>query len=870
MHSQTKPACLRVLHATGTAMQKETFDISGMSCAACSSRVDKAVSALEGVDNVSVNLLKNNMTVSFDPGLLKTNDISAAVEKAGYGASLHSKGSAASAQAPAGPDPAIVEMQEMKRRLIVSAIFTIPLFYISMGHMLGLPIPAFLTGEANALAFAFTQFLLTLPVVFVNFKYYRIGFKTLFSGSPNMDSLIAIGSGAAVLFGIYAIYKMAFALGLGDTDTVHHFAMNLYFESAAMILTLITMGKFFEARAKGKTSDAIAKLVNLAPKNATRLRDGQEENIPLEEVQPGDLLVVKAGESVPVDGVIHEGRGFLDESAITGESLPQEKEAGATVTGATINKSGHFIMRATRVGDDTTLAQIIRLVDEATSTKAPIARLADKISGIFVPVVIVIALAATAVWLFLGYDLEFALSIGISVLVISCPCALGLATPTAIMVGTGRGATYGILLKSAEAIETAQAVNTVVLDKTGTVTEGKPMLTDIVPAPGVAEDEILSLAASLEKLSEHPLGAAIVLEAEKRGVSLKKANNFTQIPGQGIAGEIDGARCIGGNAKMLDAEAVTDSTGIIAQGEALAEEGKTSLYFARDKKLLGLIAVADVIKPTSRQAVAELEGMGIEVIMLTGDNAKTAAAVQRQAGIKNVLAEVLPQDKEREIRALQEQGKKVAMVGDGINDAPALARADVGIAIGAGTDIAIESADIVLMKNDLLDAVSAIQLSKAVMRNIKQNLFWAFFYNSVGIPVAAGVFYGIWKLTLNPMIAAAAMSLSSVSVVSNALRLRLFTPKHVQAAAPASLTINHKAHPDQRSKTMKKTISIEGMSCGHCTSSVDKALRAMPGVSEVKVDLAAKNAVVEVAETVSDDALKMTVDGLGFKVTGIK
>ena len=855
-------------------MQKEQFNVSGMTCSACSSRVHKAVAALAGVNDVNVNLLKNSMTVSFDESGISSGDIIAAVEKAGYGAALRDDGAKKNADGTQDqPDNVATELRSMKNRLIVSFLFTVPLFYISMGHMVGLPLPGFLLGPENAVAYAFTQFLLTIPVMFVNFKYYRVGFKTLFSGAPNMDSLIAIGSGAAALFGVYAIYKMSFALGSGDLGTVHSFASNLYFESAAMILTLITLGKFFEARAKGKTSDAIAKLMDLAPKTATVLRNGGEAVIPLEEVMAGDILVVKAGKSVPVDGVITEGSGFLDESALTGESLPLEKHDGDLVTGATINKSGHFLMRASRVGDDTTLAQIIKLVDEATSSKAPIARLADKISGIFVPVVIAIAFIAGVVWLLLGYDFEFALSIGISVLVISCPCALGLATPTAIMVGTGRGAASGILLKSAEAIETAQAVDTVVLDKTGTITEGKPVLTDIMPAGQSTENELLEMAASLEKLSEHPLGQAIAQEAEKRGITLKKISDFAQIPGQGIVGTIDSARCIAGNAKMLLAEGI-EAGPWLERGEALAAEGKTALYFSRAGEVLGLIAVADVIKKSSCLAVAELEAMGLEVIMLTGDNTKTASAVQKQAGIKKVLAEVLPQDKEREIRLLQEQGRKVAMVGDGINDAPALARADVGIAIGAGTDIAIESADIVLMKSDLLDAAGAIRLSRAVMRNIRQNLFWAFFYNIIGIPVAAGVFYGLWGLTLSPMIAAAAMSFSSVSVVSNALRLRFFKPGadrdtsqeicEFKPSPEAELTPANK-----RSNTMKKTIHINGMNCGHCTGSVDKALRALEGVGEVKVDLDSKTAVLEAGENVTDDLLKSTVTDLGFTVTAI-
>ena len=856
-------------------MQKELFDITGMTCSACSSRVDKAVAALDGVDGVAVNLLKNSMTVSFDASRTSAEAIEAAVERAGYGAARRAGSPAARGGKGTTdrPDAAAEELREMKRRLAVSFLFAVPLFYVSMGHMAGLPLPSFLTGAENAVAFAFTQFLLTIPVIFVNFKYYRVGFKTLFSGSPNMDSLIAIGSGAAVVFGVYAIYKMSFALGRGDTATLHQFASNLYFESAAMILALITLGKFFEARAKGRTSDAIAQLMALAPKTATVVRDGVESVIPAEEVRAGDVLAVKAGESIPVDGIVTGGSAFVDEAAITGESLPVEKQAGDRVTGATINKAGHFFMQATRVGDDTTLAQIVKLVDEATSSKAPIARLADRVSGVFVPVVIVIAAGATAVWLLLGYGPEFALSIGISVLVISCPCALGLATPTAIMVGTGRGAANGILIKSAEAIELAQAVDTVVLDKTGTVTEGRPVVTDIVPAGGVGEEELLALAASLEKLSEHPLGEAVVREAEKRGLTLTGVEGFTQTPGQGISGTIGGARHHAGNSRMLEAGGVSLDQGLRGRAQAFAADGKTALYFTRERVLLGVIAVADTIKKTSRQAVAELEGMGIEVIMLTGDNAQTAAAVQRQAGIRRVLAEVLPGDKEREVRALQEQGRKVAMVGDGVNDAPALARADVGIAIGAGTDVAIESADIVLMKSDLLDVVTAVRLSKAVMRTIRQNLFWAFFYNVIGIPVAAGALYSAFGLTLNPMIAAAAMSFSSVSVVSNALRLRLFTPGIASAGsaapgepAPDSMTTT----PDTRSTTMTKTMHIQGMNCGHCTGSVDKALRSLAGVKDVKVDLASKTAVIEADADIADETLKTTVTALGFQVTGIE
>ena len=761
-------------------MRKEQFDITGMTCSACSARVEKSVAKLDGVQEVAVNLLKNSMVASYDETILNTDQIVQAVVKSGYGAFPKAENKVqtkSGTQAPA-KDIAKEEYQNMKRRLIISMIFAIPLFYISMGHMMGWPLPGFLLGMENAMSFAFTQFLLLLPVVFVNFKYYRMGYKTLFHGAPNMDSLIAIGSSAAIVYGIYAIYKIGYGLGHGDMAVVHSFTMDLYFESAGMILALITLGKFFEARAKGKTSDAITKLMNLAPKTATVLRNGREQEIPVEEVALGEILIVKAGESIPVDGILTEGSSSIDESALTGESIPVEKQAGDKVIGATINKSGYFKMQATKVGDDTTLAQIVRLVDEATSSKAPIAKLADKVSGIFVPVVILIAVAATVCWLIAGQNFEFALSIGISILVISCPCALGLATPTAIMVGTGKGAANGILLKSAEALETAHGIDTVVLDKTGTITKGQPAVTDMAAVNGTDETGLLQVAASLEKLSEHPLAEAIVSEAESRSISFLPVKNFRQIPGQGIIGEIDGQKCYAGNRRMLEENHIEGGK-LMALGDEMANEGKTPLYFARGNQLMGAIAVADVVKPTSKQAIDELKQMGIETIMLTGDNARTAEAIKRQVGVSRVVAEVMPQDKEREVRTLQDAGKKVAMVGDGINDAPALARADVGIAIGAGTDVAIESADIVLMKSDLLDAVTAIQLSKAVIRNIKENLFWAFFYNVIGIPVAAGIFFTAFGWKLSPMIGAFAMSFSSVFVVSNALRLRFFKPRRI-------------------------------------------------------------------------------------------
>ena len=849
-------------------MQKEQFDITGMTCSACSTRVEQCVAKLPGVAEVSVNLLKNSMAVSYDEGALDSASIVAAVENAGYGA-IPKVSARSGKETKPEVSTAQAEYKAMKQRLFLSTLFTVPLFYISMGHMMNWPLPVWLLGMENAMTFAFTQFLLLLPVLAVNSKYFKVGFRTLFHGAPNMDSLIAIGSGAATVYGIYAIYKIGVGMGHGDMELVHTFMMDLYFESAGMILTLITLGKTLEARAKGKTSDAIAKLMDLAPKIATVERDGEELQIPVEDVPLGEVIIVKAGESIPVDGVVLEGFSSVDESALTGESIPVEKHAGDKVIGATINKSGYIKMQATKVGDDTALAQIIRLVDEATSSKAPIAKLADKVSGVFVPIVIGIALVAMSIWLIAGYGLEFALSIGISVLVISCPCALGLATPTAIMVGTGKGASNGILIKSAEALENAHSINTVVLDKTGTITQGAPVVTDILCGEGATKNELLQVAASLEKLSEHPLAEAIVTEAENRALTYLSVNDFNQIPGQGITGIVDGQLCLAGNRRLMEAYGIPGGA-LLGQGEELAADGKTPLFFARGGKLIGVIAVADVVKPTSKQAVQELSNMGIEVVMLTGDNAKTAEAIRRQVGVDRVIAEVFPQDKEQEIRRLQNEGKKVAMVGDGINDAPALARADVGIAIGAGTDVAIESADIVLMKSDLLDVSTAIQLSKATIRNIKQNLFWAFIYNIIGIPIAAGVFFLPFALKLNPMIGAFAMSFSSVFVVSNALRLRWFKPKHT--------TENNNVTPTELVATeqvkgkgeMEKTLQIEGMMCQHCVMHVQKALAALPGVEEAAVSLEEKAAKVKLTQDVTDEAFKAAVETAGYRLTEIR
>ena len=867
---------------------QEKYNVTGMTCAACQARVQKSVSNLTGVQECNVNLLKNSMVVTYDDKNVNSGQIIAAVEKAGYGASLQQAKGKSAAQAVSPVDTAKKEYETMKRRVIWSFVFTIPLFYISMGHMMGWPLPGFFLGTENSMIYALTLFLLALPVAIINNKYYRMGFKTLFHGSPNMDSLIALGSGASLAYGVYALYKIAWGFGYGDLAMVDQFTHDLYFEGAGTILTLITLGKFFEARAKGRTSDAINKLMNLAPKKATVVRDGVETVIPAEEVEKGDILIVKAGESVPVDGVLLEGTGSLDESAITGESIPVDKQAGDKVIGATINQSGYFKMRADKVGDETALSQIIKLVDEATSSKAPIAKLADKVAGIFVPIVIGIALLAMVVWLICGATFEFAMTIAVSVLVVSCPRALGLATPTAIMVGTGRGAAGGILIKSAEALETAHSVNVVVMDKTGTITQGKPVVTDLVCHSGVTEDQLLQIAASLEKLSEHPLARAIVAEAEKRSTQFLPVEQFEQIPGQGIKGSIGRTTCLAGNQKLLNAEGVHDQA-LEQLQDQMADQGKTPLFFAAAGKLIGMVAVADVVKPSSKQAIADLQSMGIEVVMLTGDHKKTAEAIRRQVGVDRVVAEVLPQDKEQEVRKLQESGKKVAMVGDGINDAPALARADVGIAIGAGTDVAMESADIVLMRSDLLDVAGAIELSKATIRNIKENLFWAFFYNIIGIPIAAGCWYTAFNLKMNPMVAALAMSFSSVFVVSNALRLRFFKPKHgsavsasaAESAAPVTASIPAGApllEPSAKQTTinqsnggtmMKKELMIEGMMCQNCVKHVTHALEGIPGAADVQVSLEDKKATVNVPESVTDEALKAAVTEAGYEVTGI-
>ena len=748
-------------------MKKQLLDITGMSCSACSSRIEKVVNRMQGVEQMSVNLLKNNAHVTFDESVVDEKAIIARIEKLGFGAKVH----AANVAAPVPQqDTAAQEMEEMRQRLIGSLIFAGLVFYQHMGRMWGWPLPSFILGQENELINALLQMLWCIPVLFIDRKYFIHGVRNLLSGAPNMDSLIAVGSGASFIYGLYSVFGMAYAFGHNRLDLLPGFADALYFEASAVILALVTVGKFMEARAKSHTSDAIKALMNLTPKTALVERHGLQGEIPVEEVVTGDVLIVKSGASVPVDGKIIEGSAALDESALTGESLPVDKTIGDKVIGGTINRSGYFKMEATAIGADTALAKIIALVDEATSSKAPIAKLADKVSGYFVPAVIGIAVLAAVVWLVLGASWHFALTIAISVLVISCPCALGLATPTAIMVGTGRGAKSGILIKSATALETAHKIDTVILDKTGTITAGKPVVTDILPIK-ITENELLAFAAGLEKLSEHPLGEAIVAAAEAKQLVLPEAGNYKQIPGQGVTAELAGAECAAGNLKLLEALNV-DVSSLMERYDKLAAQGKTPLYFVRAGELLGCIAVAVTVKATSKEAIGKLQAMGLCVLMVTGDNQATAEAIRAQVGVDEAVAQVLPQDKEAVIRKLQQEGHIVAMVGDGINDAPALARADIGIAIGAGTDIAIEAADMVLIKSDLLDVAKAICLSRRVMTNIKENLFWAFIYNAVGIPFAAGVFYTAFGWLLNPLIAAAAMSCSSVSVVTNALRLR--------------------------------------------------------------------------------------------------
>lgn len=971
---------------------KERYHVTGMSCSACSSHVEKAVNKLENVEKASVNLLTETMDVTYDETKITSAEIIDAVVKAGYGASVMTEGSAAGADGQStfgnvgstGKSAADgkQELQQkldadaraMKWRLGISIGFLIPLMYVSMHHMLkewfGIPVPAFIVntmhGNANAMNFALTQFLLLLPILYVNRKFFSVGFKTLAHRSPNMDSLIALGSGAALVYGIFAMYRISYGLGYGDMAVVEHYSHDLYFESSGTILTLITVGKYLESRSKGKTSEAITKLMNLAPKVAILVtEDGQEKEVPTESLQKGDVFLVKPGSLVPVDGIVLEGNSSVDEAAITGESVPVEKQAGDHVVSATVNKAGFLKCRADRVGDDTTLAQIIRLVEEASASKAPIAQQADKVAGVFVPTVMTISLITLIVWLISGATAEFAISTAIAVLVISCPCALGLATPVAIMVGTGVGAGNGILIKTGEALQQAKEIDTVVLDKTGTITSGKLKVEEVggyqsdFPA-----DAMMQIAAALEKKSEHPLAEAVVEWAEQFGLAIPEIVDFTATFGRGVEGTLaadfravevtknDGPTAVFYAGKWDSTADVPENSGKIAEQKLatgiaasdadsvaipagtkfyvgnlaflqeknitlpeeateglnrMADEGMTPLLVAQEGRFLGIIGVSDTVKATSYEAINAWERMGVRVIMLTGDNRRTAEAVRQKLGISEVVAEVLPQDKEKKVSELKRQGHKVAMIGDGINDAPALAAADVGMAIGAGTDVAMESADIILMKNDLRDAVTAMKLSRAVIRNIKENLFWAFFYNCIGIPLAAGVLYPAFQIRLNPMFGAAAMSLSSIFVVGNALRLRGFksgfiplkkgTPEAArteqaetkqateqvtkqdaanakQCMLEASADQNSKSNQEkekekERTNTMTKVISIEGMMCNHCTGTVQKALEAVEGVKAVTMSLEQKNAAVELASDVADDVLTKAVVDAGYEVKRI-
>ena len=838
-------------------MMTEQFAVTGMTCAACSAHVEKAVSRLSGVQSAPVNLMLGSMTVTYDEKAVAESDIIAAVKAAGYGASPASQTD--QGQLRRDQDAAL---RRRKKHLIWSVVFLVPLFYLSMGHMMGLPLPQVL--HMHPLLLACLQLALVIPILILNRNYFTVGFSRLVKLSPNMDSLVAVGAAAGLVYSLIEMGLLAAGQVSGMPD--------LYFESAGMILTLVTVGKYLEERSRGKTTGAISALLALAPESAMVRRQGQELTIPTEEIVAGDTVIVRQGGRIPVDGVITDGHAAVDESAITGESLPVEKVPGDAVTSATVTSSGYLELRATRVGGDTTLSQIIRLMEEAASSKAPISRLADRISGIFVPAVMAISLTAALLWAFVGgMDVHFCLSIAIAVLVISCPCALGLATPVAIMVGTGQAAQQGILIKSAESLELLHKVQTVVLDKTGTVTMGQPRVTDILCASGVTEEELLCVAASAEKPSEHPLAHAIVEESQARHIPLCPVSGFRSVPGGGIQATLSGEAVLAGNAGYLAQNGVSLAA-MEADAHRLAEDGKTPLFFAESGHLLGCIAVADVVKPDSAKAIAALRRMGRRVVLLTGDNQRTANAIARQIGVDQVIAQVLPQDKAKCVAQLQQQGQRVAMVGDGVNDAPALAQADVGLAIGAGTDIAIESADVVLMKGSPLDIPAAMDLSRAVLRNIKQNLFWAFFYNSIGIPVAAGVLYPALHLTLNPMLAAAAMSLSSVCVVSNALRLRGWKPPFFADQPAPTAPLPESAVFQSQGKeenTVNKTIHIDGMMCTHCTGRVEKALNDLPGV-EATVDLDSKSAAVTCTPDVSDDTLRQAVEDAGYHVTGIR
>ena len=840
----------------------EQYNVTGMSCAACSARVEKAVGKVPGVTACSVSLLTNSMGVE---GSASAAEVIAAVESAGYGASQKGGAKAASAGPAVNPEEALADHETplLKKRLWSSLIFLAVLMYFSMGHMMwNWPVPQFLHG--NHIAVGLIQLLLTVAVMVINQKFFVSGFKSLWHRAPNMDTLVALGASAAFVYSTYALFAMTDAQVRGDMGAVMDYMMEFYFESAAMILALITVGKMLEARSKGKTTDALKSLMKLAPKTAVLERDGNEITVPIEQVQKDDIFLVRPGENIPVDGVVVEGSSAVNESALTGESIPVDKTPGDGVSAATVNQSGFLKCRATRVGEDTTLSQIIQMVSDAAATKAPIAKIADRVSGVFVPAVIGVALATTLVWLLLGQTVGFALARGISVLVISCPCALGLATPVAIMVGNGMGAKNGILFKTAASLEAAGRTEIVALDKTGTITQGEPKVTDILPVQGLTETELLRLARALEQKSEHPLAKAILQRAEEEQIPAEEVTDFQALPGNGLTARLNGAALSGGNLSFISTQAAVPQD-LQAKAEALAGQGKTPLFFSQNGALLGVIAVADVIKEDSPQAVRELQNMGIRVVMLTGDNQRTAQAIGKQAGVDEVIAGVLPDGKESVIRTLKEQGR-VAMVGDGINDAPALTRADTGVAIGAGADVAIDAADVVLMKSRLLDVPAAIRLSRATLRNIHENLFWAFFYNTIGIPLAAGLFIP-FGLTLNPMFGAAAMSLSSFCVVSNALRLNLFNLRDARKDKP--LKSKHSKHSEEVT-TMEKTMKIEGMMCGHCEARVKKALEALPEVSAANVSHESGTAVVTLSGALTDEALKKAVEDQDYKVLGIQ
>lgn len=863
-------------------MKKNKFNIQGMTCSSCQAHVQKAVENLNGIKNVNVNLLSNSMIVEYDEKTLNDKKIIEAVKNEGYGATL-----AINSQKDKIQNDNENTLNSMKKRLIISICFWIPLMYVAMYHMFydlfGIPVPKLINdlfhGPENAITFGFTQILLLIPIIYVNRNYFIIGFKRLFKLSPNMDSLIAIGSFSAIIYGIYAIYMIGFGLGHNNLELVSRFSNDLYFESAGTILTLITVGKYLETKSKGKTSEAINKLINLAPKTAIVLKNEKEIEVEVKDIKKEDIIIIKPGYSIPVDGIIIEGESSIDESTITGESIPTQKSINDKVISGTINKNGYFKMKATEVGDDTTLAQIIKLVEEAANSKAPISRLADKVSGVFVPIVITIALLTTIFWLINGQSFEFALSIGIAVLVISCPCALGLATPVAIMVGTGKGAELGILIKSAESLELLHKVDTVVLDKTGTITQGKPKVIDIITNQDLinevmsqknkvkvvlnknndltSKNNLLKIAGSLEKNSEHPLAEAIIEKTRENNLNLYEVKDFEAISGRGVRGKIDNIEYFGGNLAFMQENNVKLED-VLLKSEELSKQGKTLLYFAKENRLLGIIAVADTIKPTSKIAISKLKKKNLEVIMITGDNKNVAESIGKNLEIDKVISEVMPQDKEREVTKLQASGKRVAFVGDGINDSPALVRSDVGIAISSGTDIAVESADIVLINDDLLSVVSAISLSKKVINNIKMSLFWAFFYNIIGIPVAAGLFYLSFNLKLNPMIGAAAMSLSSVCVVLNALRLKKFKPEFKKCDSE---------NLDNKERKIMKKLIVNGMSCNHCKMSVEKALKKIDNVEDVEVNLETKEVIISSNKEIDNKVIEETIKEAGFEVS---